>query len=749
MSKALPVDWPSAGNLDLALHDAPHASSELEWWYVNCHLDTGATGRYSLFAAFFRIADASEGSDRPQHLHSLTWALTDVDGRAHRQDSRVDPGAPRSMLRAFDSGRGLTDERIDRAVVELLRRGKVPLPDRFIAGAVKVAEGRLDLDFGCSSMTRLADGTYHLSLVSQEERMACEVRLVPSKAPLRHGDGGVVKGSRAEEMFYYSITRCDVTGSLTVDGVSRSVVKGQGWYDHQFGGRAHRRKELDDDPHALKETGLAWHWLGVQLSDGTDVCAYEGFDKKSGELTDRRLVVCGKDGEVLRTRDFELEALGAWRSTRTFQQYPVRYRLRSKSPRLSLELEAVVPQQEFVTVIARPAFWEGACFVRGQVAGKAVTGMAYAERTGFGVVDDLDAFTGAVAAEVGASLERYLPRTPTYEQMRVLVADEHRDWYMSGVDVGSLATGLIAPIREIADRGGKSWRSYAALACCDAVGGDSRRFAHWLAAPEVLHVGSMIVDDVQDRSRRRRGGPAAHLMFGHAQAINAGTAAYFLAERILAQNDLTPEQNLRMYELYFLALRAGHAGQAMDHAGMADLVPHAVETGDTDALERRILACYRLKTAVPVACIASMGAVAGGAADEQEEALAAFMEAVAIGFQITDDVLSLRGFAGGRKARGEDVRNGLVTLPVAEAFRRLPRAERRRLWGALVEKPRVRGAVVEVTSLLEDCGAVDACADRAKELVESGWRALEPVIEPTFSSLMLRAIGWFAVERRR
>jgi hypothetical protein len=45
----------------------------------------------------------------------------------------------------------------------------------------------------------------------------------------------------------------------------------------------------------------------------------------------------------------------------------------------------------------------------------------------------------------------------------------------------------------------QSWRSYGALACMDVVGGDSRKYRRWLAMPVVMHVGSLIVDDIQVR----------------------------------------------------------------------------------------------------------------------------------------------------------------------------------------------------------------------------------------------------------
>ena len=46
-------------------------------------------------------------------------------------------------------------------------------------------------------------------------------------------------------------------------------------------------------------------------------------------------------------------------------------------------------------------------------------------------------------------------------------------------------------------------------------------------------VGSLIVDDIQDESDERRGGPCAHLIYGEPLCINAGTAAYFMCEHLI------------------------------------------------------------------------------------------------------------------------------------------------------------------------------------------------------------------------
>jgi len=290
--------------------------------------------------------------------------------------------------------------------------------------------------------------------------------------------------------------------------------------------------------------------------------------------------------------------------------------------------------------------------VRGTLEGRAVTGPAYVERSGFENIDTLDDFFAAVGKEVRRSTAAALPLEPTHAELRDLIASEELAHYMEGVDPAGMAATLIAPIREMVDRGGKSWRSYAALACCDVVGGDSRKFSQWLAMPELMHVGSLIIDDVQDRSTVRRGGPTCHVTHGEPIAINAGTAAYFLTQHLLHSDELDSDQKLRIYDLYFAAMRAGHAGQAIDLGGMGPLMPAAVATGDCATLQARILACHRLKTAAPAGCLARMGAVAGGGSKEQIAAVGEFFEAVGLAFQIMDDVLNLRGFKGNLKQRG-------------------------------------------------------------------------------------------------
>jgi geranylgeranyl pyrophosphate synthase len=264
---------------------------------------------------------------------------------------------------------------------------------------------------------------------------------------------------------------------------------------------------------------------------------------------------------------------------------------------------------------------------------------------------------------------------------------------------------------------------------------------------ELLHVGSLIVDDVEDRSDVRRGGPACHKVHGEALAINAGSACYFLAQLPLLQDNQPATKMVRFYEAYFEGMRAAHAGQALDIAGLEALMPEVVESGDGALLERRLFAIHRLKTAAPSGMLARAAAILADGSEEQARCLGELFEAFGLAFQIVDDVLNLRGFANGLKTRGEDITQGKVTAPLAKAMARLPRDQRRSLWATVASRPRNAQTVASVIETLEACGALDACQRQARALIEAAWQPVDALFPDSYAKVNLRAFSWFILER--
>jgi geranylgeranyl pyrophosphate synthase/predicted secreted hydrolase len=740
-----PDDWPGAGPIDLAVHDLPHASSALEWWYVNTHFETEDGRQLGLFAAFFReLKGCHPETQERQYAHSITWALSDAANQRFYPYCAVDAGGPEFGLRKLDAGAGVEDERLNRAMREVLTRGSIPGPTRLLAQEAVVCRDRLELDYGGNRFVKNADGSYELRLFDDSTKTGCRLTFRALKPPTRHGDDGVCHGVADELMFYYFIPRCQLSGSVVVEGEELTLRGGSGWYDHEFG-FVPEKNEAPASTKKPKNSLTSWTWAALQLENGSDVTVYANTRIATGEVLDNRVIISDAKG---RRRQFDRMSLvpgKSWSSIRSFVEYPTSWSLKVPEADLELALDATFADQEVLTVISDPGFWEGQITVRGHCAGAAVVGRGWVERKGFRF-NQLDEFFKAAGQEVRRQVEKVLPLDPKPgSDLRQLVARRGDDAYTAGLDAAQLGRALVKPIREIVDRGGKAWRSYAALACIDVVGGDSRKYAHWLAMPELLHVGSLIVDDVEDRSDVRRGGATAHQIFGEPAAINAGTAAYFLCEPDM--RGLPLETKVRIYELYFDGMRAGHAGQAIDIDGLAELVPRALETGDIAELERRVLAIHRLKTAVPAGMAARIGAILGRGSEPQIDGVGRFFEAIGLAFQIVDDVLNLRGFKGDLKHRGEDIQQGKLTLPVIRGLGALPEKERRWLWHELAAKHRNPQLIDQVIATLESVGAIESCAEDARQLVEDAWAVLDPLVPDTQYKVMFRAFGWYVLER--
>jgi geranylgeranyl pyrophosphate synthase len=359
----------------------------------------------------------------------------------------------------------------------------------------------------------------------------------------------------------------------------------------------------------------------------------------------------------------------------------------------------------------------------------------------------MDVFLNAVGRQTRHSVQAMLPLVLDEATAVDVVASSDNRGYLSDVDLAQLSDALVQPIRTIADRAGKAWRSYIALACCDAVGGDSQPILSWLAMPELIHVGSLIVDDIEDSSTVRRGGPTAHLLYGQPLAINAGSGCYFIPEILLRSRSISDRDRVRIYEVYFDIMRAAHSGQALDLAGCDRKLARAFESGDGEPLERHVRAVYRLKSAAPASGLGRVGAIVGGGSPEQIDALGRYLDRLGVGFQIVDDVLNLRGFENDLKSVGEDITEGKVTMPIAKAISRLSPAGRHEL-SAILSSHSVDGeAIGAAVRLIEDCGALDACEIEARELVDTGWAEVAPLLPDSHVKAKMRAFGWYLLER--
>jgi len=218
---------------------------------------------------------------------------------------------------------------------------------------------------------------------------------------------------------------------------------------------------------------------------------------------------------------------------------------------------------------------------------------------------------------------------------------------------------LSGPLLELLERPGKEFRSRLVEVAYDV----SRRSdspAMPEALPlivEILHTGSLIVDDIEDDSRYRRGRPALHLIVGLPLALNAGNWLYFLPHSVIGRLGLPESVELHVRRLIDRSVLRCHYGQALDlGVKLGSLAQREVH--DTVSLSTR------LKTGSLLELAAELGACAAGAPAALASELSAFGRSYGVALQMLDDVSGI--FEERRAHKGhEDLLNGRPTWPWA------------------------------------------------------------------------------------
>ncbi|MGA9520633.1 MAG: polyprenyl synthetase family protein [Myxococcaceae bacterium] len=168
---------------------------------------------------------------------------------------------------------------------------------------------------------------------------------------------------------------------------------------------------------------------------------------------------------------------------------------------------------------------------------------------------------------------------------------------------------------------------------------------------ELIHAGSLIVDDVQDDARERRGAPALHLTWGTPVAINTGNWLYFLPQLMLQQAGLAPTLELSLHRAISRALVWCHQGQGLDLQARSFELERA-QIGNV------VSVISRLKTGTLMELAATVGATAAGADEKQTAALVRFGNDLGVGLQMLNDLVGIRAAS---ERRCEDLRSARAT----------------------------------------------------------------------------------------
>jgi ubiquinone/menaquinone biosynthesis methyltransferase len=278
---------------------------------------------------------------------------------------------------------------------------------------------------------------------------------------------------------------------------------------------------------------------------------------------------------------------------------------------------------------------------------------------------------------------------------------------------------LTATSHETLAAGGKRLRPALVFVCGAGKNGDGGRpfvepFVESLvraaAAVELVHMATLVHDDVLDAALLRRGRPTVFASEGRGLATAAGDFLFSRAFALLAANG-EPDQ-VRALSDASVALARGELEQRED--AYATDIP----------LDRYLRRC-ELKTASLFSTACRLGGLAAERAAEEVTALAAYGRKVGVAFQMLDDLLDVSGPAERTgKHRGTDLLDGTVTLPLIlarEADSSLAELDLRTLRREQAEA---------VCDRIAATGALERTREWARSLVQEGKKELRGKVDP-------------------
>ncbi|HWN73804.1 MAG TPA: polyprenyl synthetase family protein [Solirubrobacterales bacterium] len=257
------------------------------------------------------------------------------------------------------------------------------------------------------------------------------------------------------------------------------------------------------------------------------------------------------------------------------------------------------------------------------------------------------------------------------------------------------------------EAGGKRLRPMLVLLCAGPEGNEGAVPA--AAAIELVHMATLVHDDVLDEAPLRRGLPTVAATSGRGRATATGDLLFSRAFALLA--DAGDARSVALLADASVALARGELAQRRDAFDLA-------------VSEERYLDRCRLKTARLFECACLLG--------RDDEQLREFGAGIGLAFQLLDDVLDVSGPPERTgKARGTDLLDGTVTLPLIEAAASDPSIRE-------VDLHALDPASAEaLCDRIEATGALERVRARALQMVGEAKQALErATFEPEQKQLL-------------
>jgi len=300
--------------------------------------------------------------------------------------------------------------------------------------------------------------------------------------------------------------------------------------------------------------------------------------------------------------------------------------------------------------------------------------------------------------------------------------------------------GLYDPINYLLNLGGKRLRPILVLMSADAFGKKHKKAIHAALAVEIFHNFTLMHDDIMDEAPLRRGKLTVHKKWNLNSGILSGDAMLIQVYQILQNYDKDVLKKL-LKILNKTALQVCEGQQFDLDFEYKDNVTHS-----------QYIEMIKLKTAVLLGCSLKMGAIIGGASEDNGKIIYDYGVLLGLAFQIQDDYLDVFGDSNSfGKQIGGDIIENKKTILFHQSMDKGSKEEQKELqsWFSTKTKKKFTDKKVkEVKKLFEMTGAKESSLNLVEMYTKKAFKKLNDINLPLKSKKIFESFGLQLMDRK-
>ncbi|PMN53271.1 hydrolase [Vibrio lentus] len=308
-----------------------HPDFRHEWWYLTANLIDENGNALGVQWTQFRFAAAPQ--DRGNGTKKTTWQSQQIY-MAHSAVTTKD--------------KHYADEKWSRDQAEL--------------AGVSASPFRVYLDDW--QWNSSSDDLFPATLNANSDQFGYSLKLTSNAPYQKQGEQGysTKSGDGKVASYYYSQPFIDVSGEVTIDGITHQV-SGKGWIDREWSSQF------------LLDSQQGWDWFALRLSDETSLVVFQLRNSTSGKASYSHARLMNQDGSgiAIKQQDISLTAIN--QTEIDGRGYPTEWQISIPSQQIELTVSALNPKAKMPLSVP---YWEGPIVIKGTHSG---TG--YMELTGY------------------------------------------------------------------------------------------------------------------------------------------------------------------------------------------------------------------------------------------------------------------------------------------------------------------------------------------------------------------------------